>query len=105
VNLRRPAVLRANRLADLQRAAAAHEPMVFNELHRIVQAARRDQRVAAEPARSGSVGDAVAGDHLRWPQRGAEPIMLSSTLSAHAWNAAIICSRTSGEAGGPPPPW
>jgi hypothetical protein len=32
-------------------------------------------------------------------------IMLSPTLAAHAWNAAIICACASGEVGGPPPPW
>src|SRR5690348_1628724 len=63
--------LRRNRLADLQRAATANERMVLDDLDRIGQAARADQRVAAQPPRCGTVGDAIAGDYLRWPQRGA----------------------------------
>ncbi len=32
-------------------------------------------------------------------------IMWSPTLATQAPNAAIICSRASADAGGPPPPW
>ena len=57
--------LRRNRLADLQRAATANERMVFDDLDRIVQAARGDQRVAAQLPRRGAVGDLTTALNLK----------------------------------------
>src|SRR5215472_1738634 len=61
--------LRRNGLAHPQGPAAAQERVALDEADRIVQALRGDHRVAADAAGYGSVGDAVAGDYLRWAQR------------------------------------
>src|SRR5215831_12364177 len=44
--------------------------MALDHADRVVQAVRGDYRIAARADPGGPIGDAVAGDDLRWPQRG-----------------------------------